>query len=150
MIYIVTSMEGYDEFLAGAFWFFRALLVASIVFLVLYKLLNKVKFLHNRTTMIPVVICLMAIGLGLALSCERLKISMPQGGFRDTLGVFFFGAGVLYRKYESKIGHHLVWALIGAGIIIGAPLLKWSGMNVRPSTFDLLSRFQLQVLLAGL
>lgn len=29
---IVTSMSGYDEFLAGAFWFFRGLLVASIFF----------------------------------------------------------------------------------------------------------------------
>lgn len=136
MIYIVTSMEGYDEFLAGAFWFFRALLVASIMFLVLYKLLNKVKFLHNRTTAIPIIICLMAIGLGLGLSCERLKISMPQGGFRDTMGVFFFGLGVLYRKYESKIGHNLVWALVGAGVVIGASALKWCGMNVRPTTFD--------------
>ena len=78
----------------------------------------------------------MAIGLGLGLSCERLKISMPQGGFRDTMGVFFFGLGVLYRKYESKIGHNLVWALVGAGVVIGASALKWCGMNVRPTTFD--------------
>ena len=35
---IVFSMGGYDEFLAGAFWFFRALLVASILFLAAYKL----------------------------------------------------------------------------------------------------------------
>ena len=29
-------MGGYDEFLAGAFWFFRGLLVASIAFVALY------------------------------------------------------------------------------------------------------------------
>ena len=26
-----TGMAGYDEFLAGAFWFFRGLLVASVL-----------------------------------------------------------------------------------------------------------------------
>ncbi|MBQ3604894.1 MAG: acyltransferase family protein [Muribaculaceae bacterium] len=136
MVYIVTSMEGYDEFLAGAFWFFRALLVASIMFLVLYKLLNKFRILHNRTTLIPVIICLLAILMGSAMCIEKIRISMPQGGFRDTMGLFFFGLGVLYRKYESKIGHNLIWAIIGAAIVIGASYLKWCGMNVKPSTFD--------------
>ena len=135
-IYIITTMEGYVEFLAGAFWFFRGLLVASIMFLVLYKLLNKLKVLHNRTTAIPIIICLLAIGLGLGLSCERLKISMPQGGFRDVMGVCFFGIGVLYRKYEHRISHHLIWAVVGAAIVVGASYLKWCGMNVRPTTFD--------------
>ena len=40
---IVFSMGGYDEFLAGAFWFFRGLLVASIAFVVLYYMLNNVR-----------------------------------------------------------------------------------------------------------
>ena len=35
---IVFNMSGYDEFLCGAFWFFRALLLSSIGFLVGYKL----------------------------------------------------------------------------------------------------------------
>ena len=37
---IVTSMSGYDEFLAGAFWFFRALLISSILFMALYYALD--------------------------------------------------------------------------------------------------------------
>lgn len=37
---IVTSMSGYDKFLAGAFWFFRALLISSILFMALYYALD--------------------------------------------------------------------------------------------------------------
>ena len=33
---IFFSMGGYDEFLAGAFWFFRGLFVASLLYLLLY------------------------------------------------------------------------------------------------------------------
>ena len=48
----------------------------------------------------------------------------------------FFGIGVLYRKYEHRISHHLIWAAVGAAIVVGASYLKWCGMNVRPTTFD--------------
>ena len=34
---IVFNMSGYDVFLAGAFWFFRALFLSSIAFLLLFK-----------------------------------------------------------------------------------------------------------------
>lgn len=40
LMLIVTSMAGYDEFMAGAFWFFRGLLIASIVFLLVYKMID--------------------------------------------------------------------------------------------------------------
>ena len=38
---IVFNMSGYDQFLGGTFWFFRALLLASIGFLILFKLLRR-------------------------------------------------------------------------------------------------------------
>ena len=62
---IVFSMGGYDEFLAGAFWFFRGLLVASIAFVVLYYMLNNVKRLRGRTVAIPLVIFFIALGFAL-------------------------------------------------------------------------------------
>ena len=56
---IITSMSGYDEFMAGAFWFFRGLLVASILFLVLYKLLDsKTRLSH---VWIVVAVCAAAV-----------------------------------------------------------------------------------------
>lgn len=59
LINIVFSMSGYDEFMAGAFWFFRGLLVASVLFLILYKLLDR----HTRVRgdMAVVIICVMAL-----------------------------------------------------------------------------------------
>lgn len=40
-VHIIFSMGGYDEFLAGAFWFFRALLLASLAYLALRLLLRR-------------------------------------------------------------------------------------------------------------
>lgn len=59
---IVTSMSGYDEFLAGAFWFFRALLISSILFMALYYALDgRWKHLHGNG--IVALICVGALGL---------------------------------------------------------------------------------------
>lgn len=87
---IVFSMGGYDEFLAGAFWFFRGLLVASIAFVVLYYMLNNVKRLRGRTVAIPLVIFFIALGFALFKAGEGVKIvTLVQGGYRDTMGVLF-------------------------------------------------------------
>ena len=40
LLQIIFTMSGYDEFMAGAFWFFRGLLLASIGYLLLHKLLD--------------------------------------------------------------------------------------------------------------
>ena len=52
---IVFNMSGYDVFLAGAFWFFRALLLASIAFLLLFKGATLVKWLKNPTLQVAAV-----------------------------------------------------------------------------------------------
>lgn len=140
LVSIVFSMGGYDEFLAGAFWFFRGLLVASITFLVLYFLLDKIKPLHDRTTAIPVVICAMALGFALFKVEEGIRIqTLVQGGYRDTMGVLFFGVGVLYRKYEERVGHSLWLAAIGAAVVLGGAALKCSGMTLAPTLRDVLT-----------
>ena len=100
LVHIVFSMGGYDEFLAGAFWFFRALLVSSIVFLVLYLLLyNRRKWLNHGT--VPVVIAVMAVGFAWFKVANHLSIiTVVQGGIRECWGVLFFAMGVIYRRYE--------------------------------------------------
>ena len=57
---IVTSMSGYDEFMAGAFWFFRGLLVASILFLVIYKIIDSKTSLGPVWGVVAVCICALA------------------------------------------------------------------------------------------
>ena len=134
---IVFSMGGYDEFLAGAFWFFRGLFVASIAFVILYCLLNSTKLLRDRVTALPLAICLLAFGFALFKAGEGIRIAtLFQGGYRDTMGVLFFGVGVLYRQYEDRIGHSLWLAAIGAAIVLGGAALRCTGMILNPTIRD--------------
>lgn len=112
----VFSMSGYDEFLSGTFWFFRALLLSSIAFLVLFKLLRKVKYLTNDIE-IAWSICGIALFIAGWKTLSGLSISnVAQGGYRDIMGLFFFGIGFLYAHYQSKIREN--WLLTIAYFII--------------------------------
>lgn len=98
---ICTNMSGYDPCMGGAFWFFRALLVASIVFLLYYKFLSKFKTGKQLTTLVICITALIAVSLKIVFN---LNITgLPQGGYRDMMGIFFFGAGFLYRQWEPYL-----------------------------------------------
>lgn len=115
---IVTSMGSYDEFIAGAFWFFRALLVASLLYLVLFKLFNHLLSLCGkssegddrhplsqsaRTKAVAVLICITTLLLAAWQTSEGLRIStLVQGGYRDIMGTFFFGCGFLFSRYKEE------------------------------------------------
>lgn len=136
LVHIVFSMGGYDEFLAGAFWFFRALLVSSIVFLVLYLLLhNRRKWLNDDVTLI--VIAALALGFAWFKVANGLKIAtVVQGGIRDTWGVMFFALGVLYRRHEHRIREHWALTLLYVGLLIGGCFLHFKGLNLKVRLID--------------
>ena len=136
LVNIVFSMGGYDEFLAGAFWFFRALLVASIVFLVLYLLLHgKHKWLGDNGTLVA--IALLALGFAWFKVANNLKIvTLVQGGIRDTWGVFFFAMGALYRRHEHRIPKHWALTLIYAGVILGGCFIHCHGLILNMNLQD--------------
>lgn len=138
---IVTAMGGYDEFLCGAFWFFRGLLVASISFLVLYKLtdmstsrLSSFLSQHNkgdntrcrpllsllsrhRAVIIALVVSLVALILAGWKTHEGLRIiPLIQGGYRELMGIFFFGCGFLFRQWEPR--YRVKWWLTPVFAII--------------------------------
>ena len=131
LVHIVFSMAGYDEFLAGAFWFFRALLVASIVFLVLYKLLyNRHKWLNHAT--VPVVIAVLAFAFSWFKVANHLTITtLVQGGIRDCWGVLFFSMGVLYRRHEHNISEHWALTLLYAALLVGGSCHDLQGMALK-------------------
>ena len=131
LVHIIFSMGGYDEFLAGAFWFFRALLVSSIVFLILYLLLhNRRKWLNHST--IPIVITLLAIGFAWFKVANGLKIvTIVQGGIRECWGVLFFSLGVLYRRHEHRIRKHWALTLLYATLLVVGAYLGWQGMALK-------------------
>ena len=96
---IVTAMAGYDAFLCGAFWFFRGLFVASILYLIIYKVVLKV--LPSRAAAsAPYIICLLMLLLCGWKTYEGLRvINLVQGGYRDMMGCFFFGCGFIFRRF---------------------------------------------------
>lgn len=108
----VTQMGGYDVFLTGAFWFFRALLVASILYLVLFKLLSKLRFMRTaenklREDVIGITICILMLLMAAWKTGEGLTFyGLPQGGYRELMGTFFFGIGFLIKRHQKVLNIH--------------------------------------------
>ncbi|MDE7466216.1 MAG: acyltransferase family protein, partial [Muribaculaceae bacterium] len=135
---IITSMSGYDEFLAGAFWFFRGLLVASIMFLVLFKIVDSSTKLSPSVGV--VIVCLLALGFNAYRLGFGFKIStIPNGGLREVWGMFFFGLGFLYRYYESKIGNRWWLTILCFSIMCIGAWNHWCGMNNNGQLRDLVT-----------
>lgn len=141
---IVTGMGGYDEFLAGAFWFFRALLITSILFLVFYRLLDgKRSWLTGWRT--AAVICAAALLFACFKIGTGVKAYVVQGGIRETWGVLFFGLGMIYRRAEQTgtVGRSkpLYWSamILSAGILCVGTASHWAGMNLTPKMQDVLT-----------
>lgn len=131
-------MSGYDQFLAGAFWFFRGLLVASILFLLLYKLID------SKTKLSPVwsviTICAIAIGFNAYRLGFGFRVPIiPNGGLRDIWGLFFFGVGVLYRNFEQIIGNRIWISLICLVVLCFGAFNHWHGMNNQGEMIDLVT-----------
>jgi len=115
----VTTMGGYDVFLLSAFWFFRALLVGSILFLVLFKLFSHIPWVKKYDEAIIALICALMFSCALLKYGEGIRFhNINQGGFREMMCVFFMGLGFLFRKYEER------WNRVGwIGYLLIIPLL---------------------------
>ena len=128
---IVFSMGGYDEFLAGAFWFFRGLFVASILYLILFKILvwltdkfsrhnfaslqGHYRLVEHSWRAIGIGIAIVAITYGLCLwkTGSGLRIiTLVQGGYRDLMGCFFFGVGFLLRPVLKRLPHKPLLSIV--------------------------------------
>lgn len=97
---IVSSMSGYDAFLAGTFWFFRALLISSIVFLIVFKFVARVRTKMSYTC---VALTIGVVALALAIWKTECRLAIPsiaQGGYRELMGIFMLAAGYAYRQFE--------------------------------------------------
>ena len=142
---IVTAMGGYDQFLCGAFWFFRGLLVASIAYLIIYKgidyLIGKSpRLLPHRQLIAPIGVCVFMLLLAAWKTSEGLRIiTLIQGGYREIMGTFFFGVGFLFRKWEQ---HYRVswWMTIVFAVIVALySQYLTANMNWRSSFIQFLS-----------
>ena len=133
---VLFTMGGYDAFLTGSFWFFRGLLIASILFLIVYKIIDSTTKL--KPVIAVTIICCIAVSFNAIRFAFDFKIPfIPQGGLREIWGMFFFGIGVLYRYYEEEIGNRWgVTAVCFFILLIGA-WFGWCGMYNEGSMQDI-------------
>ena len=143
---IVTAMAGYDAFLCGAFWFFRGLFVASILYLIIYKV--ALKLLPTRAkTLTPYLICLFILLLCGWKTYEGLRIiNLVQGGYRDMMGCFFFGCGFIfhqfikeYHKATARVYISLPMTLVCAIVVFLFSKYLTANMNWRSTYTQFLS-----------
>ena len=143
---IVTAMAGYDAFLCGAFWFFRGLFVASILYLIIYKVVLKV-LPSKAAASAPYLICLIMLLLCGWKTYEGLRIiNLVQGGYRDMMGCFFFGCGFIFRQFvdayhraTTRIYVSLPMTLVCAVIVFLFSKYLTANMNWRSTYTQFLS-----------
>lgn len=136
---IVFNTPGYDEFLGGAFWFFRSLLLASVGFLVLFKFFGKVRPQDSHTA-IATTIAGVALGLALWRTAGGLRITgVAQGGGRELLGVCFMALGFLLRQYRAALRPTPWLALACAAVTAAGAAWFPSSMKHNASATEILS-----------
>lgn len=140
---VVTAMSGYDEFLNGAFWFFRALFIASLLYLLIFKLYDSIARHYGkdyRQWVIPIAVTTTALLLTVWKTSEGLRITnLVQGGYRDLMGTFFFGCGYLCRQLRP-IYKPTWWATLAMFIVVVAfTAYAPAGMPWRGSLTECLS-----------
>ena len=136
---IVFNMSGYDVFLAGAFWFFRALLLSSIAFLLLFKGATLIKWLKNPTLQVAAVGTLTFL-LALWQSVEGLRITgVAQGGYRELMGITFMSIGFLFRHNNhtpiAATWNNPIVGLTWSSVVLGL-LVAFFPVSMTPSTHN--------------
>ena len=136
---IVFNMSGYDVFLAGAFWFFRALLLSSIAFLLLFKGATLIKWLKNPTLQVAAVGTLTFL-LALWQSVEGLRITgVAQGGYRELMGITFMSIGFLFRHNNHRpiaaAWNNPIVGLTWSSVVLGL-LVAFFPVSMTPSTHN--------------
>lgn len=97
---IVCNMSGYDTFLAGAYWFFRAMLISSIVFLFAFKVIAKLRSKLSYTH-VAMAVGVIALLFAVWKTTSGLTVTgLSQGGYREFMGIFLLAAGYVYRQFE--------------------------------------------------
>lgn len=119
---MVFNMSGYDPFMAGAFWFFRALFLANIAFIFLFKATRRLGKLKTSTLQVVSVIVL-AFLLALWQASMGLHITgVAQGGYRELMGIVLLGIGFLLRRADetpdSSIWHNPIIMLVASSVVL--------------------------------
>lgn len=136
---IVSNMSGYDQFLCGAFWFFRALLLASIGFLLMFKLLNRSAQLRDYKHTAWGVLFITLLLITWKTTTHLNLTGVAQEGYRELMGMAFMTAGFLLKQYE--VCDKLNWktALTSGTILLLASCFFPSSMVWNPNFTQFIS-----------
>lgn len=136
---IVSNMSGYDQFLCGAFWFFRALLLASIGLLLMFKLLNRSAQLRDYKHTAWGVLFITLLLITWKTTTHLNLTGVAQGGYRELMGMAFMTAGFLLKQYE--VCDKLNWktALTSGTILLLASCFFPSSMVWNPNFTQFIS-----------
>lgn len=136
---IVSNMSGYDQFLCGAFWFFRALLLASIGFLLMFKLLNRSAQLRDYKHTAWGVLFITLLLITWKTTTHLNLTGVAQGGYRELMGMAFMTAGFLLKQYD--VCDKLNWktALTSGTILLLASCFFPSSMVWNPNFTQFIS-----------
>lgn len=150
---IVFNMSGYDEFLAGAFWFFRALFIGSIAFLILYKICVWLLIKNGKEPsklFIAGTILVISLLMSTWLILANLKITgISQGGYREIMVVCFMAIGYIFRQIidnklfnkiqKERFGTILKICLPSFLLLIFGSIFFPSSMTYRPDFWGSIS-----------
>lgn len=113
---ITFNMSSYDEFLCGAFWFFRALFLSSIAFLFLFKALRHFlpKWSNTCVALLILAICVLLAAWQTSMGLKITGVS--QNGYRELCAMSLMAVGFLYKENREKI--RLGWKCCLAALLV--------------------------------
>ena len=97
---ITVNMSGYNDFLCGTFWFFRALLLASVGFFLLFKIFKKSEYFKDNVTAAWGILIAALVLTFWKVADGLIVTGVAQGGYRELMGIVFMTAGFLIRQYH--------------------------------------------------
>lgn len=128
---MLFTMSGYEPHILGAAWFFRALLLSSVLFMGMFCLLRDGFHIKRPVVNVGVILCFMLL-LTAYLRAAQIRLVVPQGGYRECVGIIFFALGYLFRVYEHRLTLS-PWATLSGFLVLGI-YAQYFSVSLSPSS----------------
>lgn len=135
---LIFTMSGYEPHILGAFWFLRALFIASLLLVGSYWLLKKIRWLTSPSLIIAI-IALVSFLLTFYLQTYHIRLAISQGGYRESVGLLFLCLGFLFRQYETRLPRHCLFECILWAIVVVFSVYAPSTIGIFPGRTAFLS-----------